>query len=547
MLFWLACTPGELRFEDSEVPAVDTAPPVVDEDPDPLVLAWPLAAGGHVTTAFVDLDDSEGAVDYAGGDRTRDGLARTEISIASFTAMDAGVDVLAAASGVVIEVEEAQDDRNVACESEAENLVRVLHPDGSVALYGNLKRDSVQVARGSTVDVGEVVARVGSSGCSSWPHLGFELRGEDESVIDPFSAGLWVDPPLYDPPFEVLEFLVAETHGQGDAVTPSVVLAGVDLGQRLDLQVLDTAGILYRQDPILVEESAALLVLAWESRVGFEPGTWSFEIYADDVVVEADTTLVEATLSSPYEGVWIGVPMNGVHWLLADQAAQGCHATAFDGYQVLGEVYFNLLCDSAGGTLYANLSLVELEAQMDGLGDAGQHPTWLDSWPDEDGETRYAVLVKASAGLEYGWYAAEDEDGHEDERDRLVGEGLKPVAIERSGAEVVEIAALYDSYEVGEWHVVADLSRVELAETDNEMRLNGLALVALDGYALAGDTAFVGIWHEVQGPAPFATWGIERDALAELMQELSESGYTPVSVVGFADGGEERFAAIWTK
>ena len=542
MVLLLACAPGSLSFQTTDPPAVlDTGVRV-----EPVLLAWPLEPGGHVVTGYVDVDESEDARDYAGGTRSREGLERTEISLSSFAAMERGVPVLAAAPGEVLAYEEAQDDTNVACESEVENLVRIRHADGTEAIYGSLARDSVLVAVGEQVELGQPLARVGSSGCSTWPHLGFELRDADGGLLDPFGDQRWLAPPPYDVDFEVLEFFGDERVGQGEEATVHVALAGVSLGQVIELVAIDPDGEPLGRESRVVAAAAPLLVLEWPMTVGYTPGLWGLELYADEVLVEAQTVTVEESLTATAQGVWAGIPMGAVHWLLADQTASGCHPRAFDGYQVLGEVRFNLICGVDGGTLYADLSEEELSAFMEGLGDSGQHPTWLDSWPNAAGETRYAVLTRASSGLDYGWYAGVDEEDHVSQRDALVGEGFKPVAIERSGIEEVQIAALYDNLDVGEWHVEGDLGRADLATTDQAMLLAGLALVALDGYALDGETAFIGIWHEVLGPAPLSLHGLDREALSEALEDLSESSYEVGSVVGYSDGGEERFAVIWT-
>jgi len=62
------------------------------------------------------------------------------------------------------------------------NLVEVDHGNGLVTRYGHLS--AILVSKGDTVTTGEQIARVGSTGRSTGPHLHFEVRRAD-SPIDP--------------------------------------------------------------------------------------------------------------------------------------------------------------------------------------------------------------------------------------------------------------------------------------------------------------------------------------------------------------------------
>jgi len=74
------------------------------------------------------------------------------------------------------------------------NLVRILHADGSLALYAHLSWDSIRVRPGQRVERGELIAASGNTGFSTGPHLHFVvvrnagLRVESVPVM--FSAGI---------------------------------------------------------------------------------------------------------------------------------------------------------------------------------------------------------------------------------------------------------------------------------------------------------------------------------------------------------------------
>lgn len=85
-----------------------------------------------------------------------------------------GTPVIAAREGVVMQAEGRFSDMpgNL---NEA-NFVRILHADGSTAVYAHLQRGSIDVLPGQLVDTGHVLARSGNSGYSSGPHLHFVVQ-----------------------------------------------------------------------------------------------------------------------------------------------------------------------------------------------------------------------------------------------------------------------------------------------------------------------------------------------------------------------------------
>lgn len=60
------------------------------------------------------------------------------------------------------------------------NVIDIDHGQGVVTRYGHARR--LLVTEGDTVDVGQEIAEIGSTGWSTGPHLHFELRIDGESV-----------------------------------------------------------------------------------------------------------------------------------------------------------------------------------------------------------------------------------------------------------------------------------------------------------------------------------------------------------------------------
>ena len=104
-----------------------------------------------------DTPDSEYAIDFA---------------------MSAGIPVVAARDGIVIEAEYANHagGRDHRLRARA-NVVRILHSDGSIASYGHLAHAVLApVTVGEKVQAGTLIGGVGATGYSGGPHLHFVVQ-----------------------------------------------------------------------------------------------------------------------------------------------------------------------------------------------------------------------------------------------------------------------------------------------------------------------------------------------------------------------------------
>ena len=97
------------------------------------------------------------------------------------------VEVVAAAPGQIILKQGANQDKSCAFNSSNWNAIYIRHSDGSVAWYGHLKQNSLTTKLvGQTVEVGEFLGIMGSSGNSTGPHLHFEVHDKNNKLIDPY-------------------------------------------------------------------------------------------------------------------------------------------------------------------------------------------------------------------------------------------------------------------------------------------------------------------------------------------------------------------------
>ena len=159
--------------------------------------------GHYYPTAYKD----HAGVDWNCGTIRYSGHQGSDFGAGSFTGMDDGRDVTAAAGGTVVTAHDGEFDRcttgNCAGASGFGNYVSILHADGRSTYYAHLKQWSLQVAVGDTVSCGQKLGEMGSSGYSTGPHLHFEVRNSANIAEDPFDGPCsapptyWVDQGVY--------------------------------------------------------------------------------------------------------------------------------------------------------------------------------------------------------------------------------------------------------------------------------------------------------------------------------------------------------------
>ncbi len=141
---------------------------------------------------YVDADPTDAARDFACGSLTYNAHKGTDFGLLSLAAIDAGVDVLAAADGVVRgtrnnmpDVLFTNDFANEIDGRDCGNGVVIEHGDGWETQYCHLKQGSVSVLTGDVLEAGDVLGQVGLSGRTQFPHLHISVRRHGET-IDPF-------------------------------------------------------------------------------------------------------------------------------------------------------------------------------------------------------------------------------------------------------------------------------------------------------------------------------------------------------------------------
>lgn len=171
-----------------------------------------VAGKDYTIVNYLDWSDTD-IQDPFCGSKTYDGHQGTDFSIRSFRQMDSSVNILAAAEGKVVFVQDGLFDRETVSDVSKGfgNYIAIKHPNKYFTYYAHLKKGSLKVKVGDEVKAGDVIAEMGSSGNSTDPHLHFEVYFDSMYVVDPFKgncgndASLWLDQLPYDTSFVVWE------------------------------------------------------------------------------------------------------------------------------------------------------------------------------------------------------------------------------------------------------------------------------------------------------------------------------------------------------
>jgi len=164
----------------------------------PVLFEWPLRPanglsdfGYHGTSPYMDHDSTAGLEDFSCSADTYDGHRGTDITLWPFPwkkVLESKVEVIAAAAGTIVFRQDGYPDQSCEWAGQQGNGVTIQHSDGTSSIYWHMKTGSVTIKTvDETVETGEYLGVVASSGVSSWPHLHFEVW-DSSGTIDPFAG-----------------------------------------------------------------------------------------------------------------------------------------------------------------------------------------------------------------------------------------------------------------------------------------------------------------------------------------------------------------------
>jgi hypothetical protein len=178
----VALAPSGAAFGQGSEPDISLSAPV----------ACPSGMVCPVQNLF-DHDPGKSVRDFRCTALSYDGHDGTDVRAPSLAAQRAGINVRAAAEGVVLGARDGMADVGIAGagrealkDVECGNGVLLRHAGGWDTQYCHMAQGSIAVKRGDSVARGQVLGRIGLSGMTEFPHLHFALRRNGKPV-DPYA------------------------------------------------------------------------------------------------------------------------------------------------------------------------------------------------------------------------------------------------------------------------------------------------------------------------------------------------------------------------
>lgn len=282
---------------------------------------------------YVDADPGPGAADYMCGPLSYDTHNGTDFALPSLATMQAGVEVRAAAPGVVHALRDGMPDLGLGGTPPDElqgkgcgNGVVINHGDGWSTQYCHLKQGSISVREGDHVAMGTPLGQIGFSGNTEFPHVELVVR-HDGGAVDPFNMDgiatclnsndspdtLWLKPPPYQPgglialgietalPSYDAVKAGAASHATLPASSPALVgwayLFGGQQGDVVEVAVIAPDGSeLIRHSETLEKDQAQLFRAAGKKvpEGGWVAGYWQVtaKLIRNGVLVDSDSETV---------------------------------------------------------------------------------------------------------------------------------------------------------------------------------------------------------------------------------------------------------------
>ncbi len=301
----------------------------------PQKLIWPIEGTPYLETAvsnYVDVDPLSGIEDFAGGSVSYNGHNAWDIGPADFTfaEQDAGMELYAAADGTVTDVHDGEFDRNTVWQGQPANFVIIDHGGGWRTIYWHFRRDSITVDVGDTVQAGDFIGYMGSSGNSSGTHVHFILQHYGFTVEMMYDIGTYMVDPLtyvFDSP-RLLETGITnytpndhrqEQFSEVETYTQQSGQRVYSIGMYAGLTVGDSIGQVWRQPDGTVWSSPGSTMTSsyswswwyWWRTLPSSPqlGTWTIEFMVNGVKQGEDT--FEVTVPGAAE-IRVELPDNSI-------------------------------------------------------------------------------------------------------------------------------------------------------------------------------------------------------------------------------------------
>lgn len=537
--------------------------------PPALQYAWPMPgedADEWVINNYVDLDATPGVRDYRGGAKSYNGHRGIDIDVPTFRAMDNNFPIYASAQGVVLALTDVNFDRNTSCVG-AWNFVTVGHPNGWKSIYGHLKQGSVVVNIGDIVEPGMTLGVVGSSGCSTAPHLHLETVNRDGATVEPFLEGMWLNPPVYDTPIGFMDATlqpntISNVNQIKDPPPNATIIApGATLGIGLSMgggRAGDVINVRVVKDGSIVNQNnfnfnQVYRHTFWWWNYTFAAaasGTHQIQIRVNGALAQSYNVDVEPIFNG-FQQVRHGVPAADYQALFNALTANGYRPVWVDGYESNGNTFYNVVFNQSTVTSWAaahGLTSSQYQNFFTAQTNAGRRLAHVDSYR-QNGTVRFAaVFIEQFIGTQWVAYHNVSATQHQSFFNTYTGQNFRAaiISVVDAGGGNLRFTALYDKNSVGGWVALANMTSAAYQTQFSAQIAAGRRLAYINAYSNNGVPNFTAIWNSIQP----ASWVARHDLTSAQFQSEFDNwtgqGLSTRMITGYQNGGATNFAGYWT-
>ena len=193
------------------------------------------------------------------------------------------------------------------------------------------------------------------------------------------------------------------------------------------------------------------------------------------------------------------------------------------------------------------LSSAQYQAEFNKYVGQGYRLTAVDGYATPAG-MRYAAMWQRRGGP--AWVARHGMGAgtYQAEFNKYTKQGYRPsdISVSGLGNSAGNFAALWER-RTGRWVARHGLTSAQYQAAFDNATAKGYRPVHVDGYWTPAGVRYAAIWEKRGGPRWVARHGLSSAQYQAAFNKLSGQGYSLVSVSGYWDGQQSRYAAIWSR